>query len=336
MGLDQSSQHTKNNIEYRRKTDESTQRPVFKITFRSSQLLIASVTNRKRPFASRCGKRVGFGPMESRRLEKLLDSDELFEMEFEDCPVGVEERRQLRADMPWGVFTMIARLAADPTLNEQQIVQQLEELAGFGPLREVLERHFFKRSRLLRSFRILNDARRILNQIRFRHLPEVRQRDKADEARRDRFVSFIQSAQGDPSVAKELEEFVTRQLTPYRADHLEAVRRDLDRKFAQFFHDFEEYNADFEALTQLERHASLFTPSELNELRPLLGQYGLETEHRLAHPLTIEQLAERRQSWADIRLTSRQPIRRDVATRAEARYGLLLKELSDRSRSPSD
>lgn len=233
----------------------------------------------------------------SRRLEKLLDSDELYEMDFEDCPVRVDERRELRGDMPWTVFTTIARLAANPALTGQAIVQQLEEVAGFGPLRDVLERHFFKR---------------------------------------DRFLTFIHSAGGEPAVARELAEFVTRQLAPHRAERLEAIRQELDRKLSQLFHDMEEYNADFEALGLLEQHSQLFTSTELNELRPLLGLYGIETAKRLPGNITFEEVVERQHYWADVRLRARNPIRRDVAARAEARYGLVLSEWLPESQEKRD
>ena len=40
----------------------------------------------------------------AKRLPKLLDDDELYRLEYEDCPVTVEEREQLLGTMDWGVF----------------------------------------------------------------------------------------------------------------------------------------------------------------------------------------------------------------------------------------
>ena len=147
----------------------------------------------------------------AKRLPKLLDDDELYRLEYEDCPVTVEEREQLLGTMDWGVFTTVARLAANPDLSEQTILERLEELAGFGPLWKVLERHFFQRARFLRCYRIASDARKVLNEIRYRHLPEFRTRDRADFARRERFLSFLRFAGGDRTVARELEDFISAQ-----------------------------------------------------------------------------------------------------------------------------
>ncbi|HTU92610.1 MAG TPA: dynamin family protein, partial [Gemmataceae bacterium] len=184
-----------------------------------------------------------------KRLDQLLDSDDLYEMDFDDCPISADERRQLKGNMPWSVFTTIARLAANSSLNGLAIVEQIDELSGFGPLTEMLQRHFFKRGRFLRRFRILENARKLLNEVRFKHLPEFRKRDREDMARRERFVQCIRSSQGDPSVARELEEFVRLQCgTARRSERLEAVVKDLDLQFGQLYHDLEEHNADFQAL----------------------------------------------------------------------------------------
>ena len=264
------------------------------------------------------------------RLDKLLDSEELFlELESDDCPLTTAERRQLQGNMPWSVFTTIARVAADPSLSGAAVVTHLEELAGFGPLLKMLQRHFFQRGRFLRCFRILRDARKVLSDVRFRHLTAFRKHDRADLARRERFLEFIRSSPGDASVARELEEFVRLQCgTARRADRLEALLQDLDRQLGRLYHDMEEHNADFQALEQLEKHETLFSAEERDELKSLFGFYGLETDRRLpAGQVTIEYAAARQQHWMDIRLCSREAVRRDLAERAEARYGSLLHAL---------
>ncbi|MHB1425540.1 MAG: dynamin family protein [Gemmataceae bacterium] len=264
------------------------------------------------------------------RLKKLLDSEEMYlELEGDDCPISTKERRQLLGVMPWSVFTTIARLAVDPSLSGAALVTRLEELSGFGPLKEILDRHFFQRGRFLRCFRILSDARKILNAVRFQHLPEFRQQDRADLERRQRFIHFIRSSRGDPAVARELEEFVSLQCgTARRAERLEVVLKDLDRQFAQLYHDLKEHDDDFQALEQLEKDKSLFTTEERDELKTLFGLYSLETDKRLPPgKVSLDYATQRQQHWIDLRHRSRESVRRRIAERAEARYGWLLHEL---------
>ena len=263
------------------------------------------------------------------RLRKLLDSEEFFlELESEDCPVTPAERRQLLADLPWSVFTMIAKVLSDPQFPGAAAIAHLEELSGFEPLKEVLERHFFKRSRFLRWFRILQDARKILTNIRYKHLPDFGKLDRQERARQDRFLAFVRGANGDPVVATELEQFISVQWgTVRRAERLEAILRDLDRKLAVQFHAMEEVNADFEALQQLD--GADFSSGEQEELRALFGLYGIGIAQRLPRDqATVQYVAGRQQFWASIRLRDRNLARRVVAERADHRYGLILNEMN--------
>jgi hypothetical protein len=266
----------------------------------------------------------------AKRLAKLLDDEELYLGEYEDCPVTVAERERVLGRMDWGVFTTVARLAADPALSGLAIVERLNDLAGFGTLQKVLERHFFQRARFLRCYRICNDARRILDDISIRHLPEFRKRDRADLARRERFLGFLRCANGDPAVAKELEDFICLQCgTAARADRLEATVREVDRQLATLFHEMQEYSDDFAALEEMEKSRQLFSPAELDELRCLLGLYGVELDKRLpAGQATVAHAGERQQAWSDVSLRARDPVRRRVAERAQARYGAILFDLT--------
>ncbi len=97
-----------------------------------------------------------------------------------------------------------------------------------------------------------------------------------------------------------------------------------------------EYNADFEALQELEEQADAFSVAEIDELRALLGLYGFEREKRLrSRWASDDYLEERQQVWREVAMLSRHPSRCAVAQRAVARYGLLLEEAPDDSASPS-
>jgi hypothetical protein len=124
--------------------------------------------------------------------------------------------------------------------------------------------------------------------------------------------------------------FVTARCnTTAGTDRLESMLKDLDRQLGRLYHEMEEYNADFGALEELQTAASLFTDEERDELQPLLGLYGLETVKRIPpDKLTKTHAAARQQYWLDVRLRGSDPARRNVAARAETRYGLILRELA--------
>jgi hypothetical protein len=263
------------------------------------------------------------------RLEKFLSSEELFlESEPADCPVSTAERARLLGAMPWGVFTTIARTVADPGLDPAAMQRGLELLSGFDTLKDVLERHFLKRSHVLRAYRIMKDTRQILDTIKFVHLPAARQREREQAVRRERFLAFIRQASGDTEVARELSAFIQERLAP--GIDAEGVVRQLERACAGIFHDLEEYNADFEALQALEQgsQGGLFSPAELDELRALLGLYGMDLIKRLpSSQVSTSYVEDRQQHWSQVSAWERNPIRASVAERAVTRYGLILNEL---------
>lgn len=263
------------------------------------------------------------------RLEKLLDSAEFF-LEL-DCPVSKTERRELVGNMDWAVFTTIAKtITEDPQAGLDAIVEKLDRLAGFEPLREVLQRHFLRRGQLLRCYRIVSDARRLLEIIKYDDLPTLRKQEGENLLKQERFLNFVRQTQGDPLVARELTELIQKSFTPSfntMENALEEVRRDLDR----VFHQLEEDNADFEAWQMLEDHTEEFSVVEQDELRSLFGLLGLETATRLgaaALPLDALYVEERQQYWHQLSLRARLPDKRQVAERAVTRYGLILDELS--------
>ena len=139
-------------------------------------------------------------------------------------------------------------------------------------------------------------------------------------------MGFVRAARGDPAVAAELEEFITLQCSAARrADRVEALLRDLDRKLGGLFHAMEEVSADFEALQQLEKGGGAFARPELDELRSLFGLYGMDTAQRLPpNQARVEYVAARQRFWADVRLRDSSAVRHAVAERAESRYAQIL------------
>jgi predicted GTPase len=265
------------------------------------------------------------------RLEMLLDAQEFFsDFDFPDSPVSTAERRELLGDMKWGVFTTLARVAADPSLDLEGVVKRLEEISGFGPLWEVLNKHFIERGHILRCYRIADDAQEVLNEIRYTHLPEHRKGIYQAKDRLDRFLRFIRQSGGDPVTAGELEDFVRIHLDVNRqTNELETLHAELDGGLSSLFHRLLEYNEDFEILQKLEGPNDVVSEAELDELRPLLGLYGGEVEKRLPPgKANAEYVGERQMYWG--RKRAEAPYGStgySVADQAYTRYGLVLDEL---------
>lgn len=261
-------------------------------------------------------------------LDELLSDPELY-LET-DCVVSPAERKHIRGDMLWKVFTTIASIAADPSLERTAIVEKLQIIAGFNRLHQVLDQHFVKRGSLLRSYRIVNDALKMLKTVKFIYLPAFQQHEAEDTARRTRFLAFIrQVQQANPSTAQELEKFILEHLSPHT--DLSLILQEMEREIDRIKYVLEDYNRDFEALALIENHESLFAAEELHELRLLFGLYGLEIEKRLPPPLaehmTLSYLSRRQGYWEQKSQLGRTAIVRTVSQQSVRRYGLLAEAL---------
>ena len=264
-------------------------------------------------------------------LEMLLDAQELFcDFDFPDSPVGPAERRELLGDMKWGVFATIARVAMDPGLDLDGVVERLEEIAGFGPLWEVLNKHFIERGHILRCYRISSDAQEVLNEVRYTYLPKFRKDTRQDEDRLDRFLRFIRRSDADSATAAELEEFIREHLdVNRRVNELESLHTELEVELSALLSQLLEYNEDFEVLQKLEDSDGYFSEAELAELKPLLGLYGGEVEKRLPPgAVNTEYVGWRQIYWGRKRAEALHGTAEyTVADRAYTRYGLILDEI---------
>ena len=263
----------------------------------------------------------------------LLSMEQLFEeLETDECPVSATDRAALRCAVggPWMAFAAFAQTAADRTLSSSGVLDRLESLAGFRELRRVMESHLFARGHILRQSRVLADAQKVVNRIGFREIPALEGRSAQDRGRLDRLLAFIRAAPGDRAVAADLEELVRGSLDSARlVGPLEALYQDLDLTLAELQRDLSDDNADFEALQQLLDNPHLFTDAERDELRALLGMYGVEPDKRLPPEAASASCVRARQlAWRDAVMLSRSGARKTVAERAEQRYADLLFRLT--------
>ncbi len=263
------------------------------------------------------------------QIEKLLDNEDFYrELDPPDCPVSPAERVGLLGGMPWGVFTTMARLAADQAHDLADVRSRIEDLSGFERLKEVLDQRFFKRGRFLRAFRIVNEALAVLDEIRYVSIPQCRDKDAENARKLERFLAVIRESPADPSAAKELEEFLTTRMTVGQVDKVSRILADLDRDFVKLYHELSEIHADLDALRQMDDQPEDLSDAEQDELKTLFGQYGLETERRLpAGRVDVGYVEARQQFWLPHSHSARSAGRRMIAERAVSRYGIILAEL---------
>ena len=257
--------------------------------------------------------------------EDMLASDQYYLADLPGCPVSPQERAAVLGKLQWGVFTAIGRIASDPALSVEEVTTKLMEIAGMEPLKQTLQRRFFQRGRMLRSYRIVSDALRLLAGLTFKELRELKQHDANTKRDYTRYLNFILEAGGDPQVRSELEGFFRTHLRlEGRAERLEMLLRDGKRQMSLLQKTLEADHVDAEALQVLQDHRSLFSDGEYGELCALFGLYGREAEARLpAEGSTQAYITDRGLKWS-VEAQKSSSVRREVAGSACSRYEALL------------
>jgi hypothetical protein len=276
-------------------------------------------------------------------LKTMLAKDSLFEREFPPempCPVSAETRRRLLRQfvddgVPWGTFVQIAQRAGDPSLERPALVEQLEALSGFGPLKKKLDERFVQRSHFLRCNRIVKSAHEVVTDLRFVELPRARRESMEQQPRMQSLLQWIDKAKAPAELGDELRDLVRgRYDADTRVGAIETLLEDLDSALSELTLELADVGADFEALQRLDDHRDEFTSDERQELATVLGQGGLDLDHRL--PGGSRQIGHVRQRQVAARqaaLASASSARSAVFNRAALRYASLLFELK---RAPAE
>ena len=270
-------------------------------------------------------------------LGAMLENEDIYldyeAMTGEPCPVVASQRRALypKGQMPWAVFRTLGRECTRDAADATEVLARLEDIAGFGPLMQVLRQHFLQRAQLLRCFHTAAEAGKLLERIRFEELPALRRQADEERRRLARFTRFLETAGGDRQVAAELSEFLRRHLggDERPAEH-RAVYERLDADLGQLLDQLQEANDDFLSLQLLGGAASELDEPEAQELRALFGQYGGAPEHRVpAGCLTRAHLHTRQLHWTHVAeyQARRGSARQKLASHAADRYGRLLGSL---------
>jgi hypothetical protein len=214
-------------------------------------------------------------------------------------------------------------------LTAEGVGARIGELSGFDRLHKVLNEQFFERGHILRCFRIMNDAKRLLRDLTYDHLPALREEARAAEARRRRFNELLARSFGDEKVKQELSAFIDAALAvcitlPKRA--AEALG-EAERLLATTYRTLDDYNSEFGALQKIREASGLFSDAEKQELEPLFGRYGLDLESRLPPGRSRDSaFISGRQLFWNQRAHRERESRRLVAEAAVNRYGLIIAE----------
>lgn len=188
-------------------------------------------------------------------------------------PMSLEERKDLKGDMPWRVFAVIAQHLYNYSFDEA--VKRLTSISGINHVMDIIRKHFFNRGRVLRCYRISRELRSILNDMERNRLYEL-----AKEVRMKKdFEEFISShplMKNNDSTGPKLLRFINTYLKTESeiAEMRNTIQKELIPEVENLQLCLEHTDENFRALQLIEQNSSLFSKEEKEELFALFGMYG--------------------------------------------------------------
>lgn len=217
----------------------------------------------------------------TKKLKSGFDSDAHFELAIGSpdkflhpklpyCKLSIEERNAIvelfgNSDLSWSTVRMIAT-ELYYTNDIDDSIGKLKKYSGIDELRDIIHEHFFKRSRLLRCHKILNEINKLLREIQYSQYylsVDIFAKEK-DNCRKE-----IESL--SPSVKYVLGELVDNYIPSEEEvaalkKRINAFKADIEELMGQMT----SLNNAYLAYQRIVREPETFTRSELNELYDLL------------------------------------------------------------------
>lgn len=189
---------------------------------------------------------------------------------FNEYGLTIDIRKSLAKGYDWMVFSMLVNILYHYPFDDA--VKYLIDYSGMVRMKEIIERQFLNRSRIIRCAKIVKDMHNILDEINIRRLYDLR----TDVSYREVYLNIIKDSTIKNVDAKlAFENFVkTNVCTQEQYDKLIARINELMRKVEDLQLKFSGTDKKSEALLLLEKKQSSFLPSEYEELEILFGKYA--------------------------------------------------------------
>lgn len=186
------------------------------------------------------------------------------------CNLSVEEREAILSsytskDLSWSTFALVAK-ELYYTNDIEKSIYKLQQLAGISKLKNVINDHFFKRTRLLRCNKILTEINKLLKDIQYSEYYLT-----IDFYAREKETCILETEKLSPNVRNIVQSLI-RNYIPKKEDVILFKQR-----IAAFKTSIEELqeqlsliNKSYLAYQKIISNQNSFSQAELDELRDLL------------------------------------------------------------------
>lgn len=203
--------------------------------------------------------------------DTFLQKEGAYNNFFEEYGLTYQQRLSMVGDMPWKVFHTIAKTIYDMPLDNAE--KFLIDFSGMERIKQLLDKHFFSRSRVIRCLKVLKEIKQILFSLKNIDLPQLR----SDAISLDSYCSFIEYSKKfyDEKILYSLKEFLTKTIPNNNncdefADKLDYFIENTDRMEQCMIG----VKKSSEGLLLLEKYSHLLrNEEEITEIEILFGKY---------------------------------------------------------------
>lgn len=204
-------------------------------------------------------------------LSALYDGTEIL-------PPSLSSRQSIRNGIPWSIFRTICNsLYRCQTWEESR--DELYDISGIERVKDILDRTFFKRTKIIREYNLLLNLRPILYGIRNRIIPKLIEYTKIKED----IIEYINQAPDKRIRNALLSSVETSFLTEKEYNELIDTADALNVQIENMILELEASDRDFSMLQLLEKGKGNLAKSQYDELCVLFGLYegNLPENHAL-------------------------------------------------------
>lgn len=202
----------------------------------------------------------------------FLDKDGGYNEYLSQIGLSYNSRLEMCDGLDYDVFYIIAKELYNYPIEEAYI--RLTKYSGMNEVMNILDKHFFKRSKEIRCARILKEIHFILEEIKMKQLYNLR----LEVENRETFIKLLNSEQFDSKNAttiNALKQFILSHIcTQSKYDYYESKLKELVDDVESLQQSFQHTDANTKALLLLQQHQNFFNESEIFELEILFGKYA--------------------------------------------------------------
>lgn len=230
------------------------------------------------------------------------------------CNIGVDERKGLlRAfganDLPWSTFALIATQLYESE-DIDSALGNLRKIGGIENLRQLVERHFFTRSRMLRANTVLTEMGNILSSILYSST--FIHQEEASENREACLSACKQLPEPQASILSSLvNQYVPSQ---EKIGSIKAKFRKIKGELESIREELDDANNCYLTYQKVVATPEDFSDDERQELNLLLSWHQMDSD-----------LRQRQKYWSAVAaMSAPHSVRQTVALVAKKRYNKLI------------